>query len=144
MIDSKWRGRFIDMAKLVASWSKDPSTQVGAVIFDARRIVIGVGYNGFPRGVLDNEERYKDRSVKHKLVVHGEANAILNASRPVRDCGLLVTKHPCSDCAKLIVQSGIIEVFCPISSADSPWAEDAEFAKTILSEAEVEVIYITI
>lgn len=144
MIDTKWRNRFVDMAKLVATWSKDPSTKVGAVIFDARRIVVGLGYNGFPRGVLDKPDRYDTKMAKYKLIVHAEANAILNATRSVRECGLLVTKHPCSECAKLIVQAGITDVFCPKPSTDQPWADDAEFAKIILSEADVEINNITI
>lgn len=144
MINSKWKSRFADMAKLVATWSKDPSTQVGAVIFDARRVVVGLGYNGFPRGVADTEERYAEKSVKYKFVVHAEANAILNATRGVRECGLLVTKHPCSECAKLIAQSGITDVYCPAPSTDAPWAEDAHFARAILCEAEVEINQITI
>ena len=140
----KWRRRFADMAKLVATWSKDPSTQVGAVIFDARRVIVGLGYNGFPRGVRDEVDRYTEKSVKYKLVVHAEANAILNAARSVRECALLVTKFPCSECSKLIAQSGIINVFCPEPSTDAPWAEDAQFAKIILSEVDVEVTHITI
>jgi len=139
VIDGKWKGRFVELAKLVASWSKDPSTKVGSVIFDARRIVVGLGYNGFPRNVQDLADRYTDKSIKYRLVVHAEANSILNASKSVRECSLLVTKHPCSECAKLIAQSGITDVFCPEPSKDAPWAEDAEFARVILVEAEIEI-----
>lgn len=135
----KWRSRFADMARLVATWSKDPSTQVGAVIFDARRIVVGVGYNGFPRGVKDDVERYNIKDVKYRLVVHAEANAIMNASKSVRECALLVTKYPCSECSKLIAQSGIMNLFCPEPSTDEPWASDAGFSEMILSEAGVEI-----
>ncbi len=69
---SKWDGRFMDMAALLATWSKDPSTKVGAIITDTERRVIGSGYNGFPRGVIDDPLRYEEKAVKYRLVVHAE------------------------------------------------------------------------
>jgi dCMP deaminase len=122
----------------VAGWSKDPSTKVGAVIVDPRRVVRGMGYNGFPRGVCDTPERYADRPTKYKLVVHAEANAILNATGDVRGCVLYCTWHPCSACAALIAQAGIAEVRCP--APDPRWAEDGAFARMILDEAGVDVL----
>ena len=75
-----WDKRFLDMARLVAAWSKDPSTQVGAVVVDPDYRVRGMGYNGFPAGIKD-DERLHDRPAKHKLVVHAETNAIATACR---------------------------------------------------------------
>lgn len=136
---NKWDQRFMDLATHVAQWSKDPSTKVGAVIVDAARRVIGLGYNGFPRGVRDDPERYAEKRVKYALVVHSEANAILNANRHVRECTLYTTKAPCSECSKLIVQSGITRVVSPQWSMDHPWADDGEFARIILLEGGVEL-----
>ena len=144
MIDPKWRRRMTQLANLVATWSKDPSTQVGAVIFDGQRRIVGLGYNGFPRGVRDLSERYDEKMVKYKLVVHAEANAILNSNKSVRECGLLATKFPCSECAKLIAQSGITDVFAPPPVTEGVWAEDAQFSRTILVEAGVEVSEIAV
>jgi dCMP deaminase len=110
---NKWHQRFFDLAKHVAQWSKDPSTKVGAVIVNDRRIVIGVGYNGFPRGVLDHEDRYNDRPTKYAHVVHAELNAIFNATESVQGCTLYVTLAPCNECAKAIIQSGITSVWSP-------------------------------
>lgn len=138
---SKWKRRFLDLAAHVAEWSKDPSTKVGAVIVSYDRIVLGLGYNGFARGVDDSPERYDERSVKYKLVVHAEANAIVNSrGRIPSDATLFATKFPCSECAKLIIQSGIGTVVCPPPSADGVWAEDAAFSKQMFSEAHVQVI----
>lgn len=139
MIDDKWRRRFHELALHVAQWSKDPSTKVGAVVVDWDRRVIGMGYNGFPRGVDDTEERYATKSVKYKLVVHAEANAILNSTSSVRDKMIVTTRYPCSDCAKLIVQSGLLYLATPAPVTDGHWAEDAHFSKTILTEGGLEV-----
>lgn len=136
---NQWDNRFMQMAELVASWSKDPSTKVGAIIVDYDRRIIGTGYNGFPRGVNDSPERYEDKPVKYKLVVHSEANAILNAVRSVSGQTLYTTKYPCSECAKLIIQSGISLVVTPPPGTNEPWATDAEFTKTMLKEACVMV-----
>lgn len=136
---SDWNARFLEMAALVGSWSKDPDHKVGAVVVDERRVVLGVGYNGFPRYVSDAPERYEDRLVKLKLIVHAEANAILNSSAALRGAYLYCTRFPCSDCAKLIIQSGITSIVSPDVSPDSRWSEDAEFSKKMMSEAFVSV-----
>ncbi len=65
-----WNKRFLDLAEHVASWSKDPSTKVGAVVVDEKKRVVSLGYNGFPRGVLDIDSRYNDRDTKHLFVAH--------------------------------------------------------------------------
>jgi dCMP deaminase len=81
----KWDVRFLELANHIAQWSKDPSTKVGAVIVRPDRTICSVGYNGFPRGVDDNEERYMDRPTKYEFVVHAEANAIIHAREPLHD-----------------------------------------------------------
>ena len=78
---SKWDRRFLDLAAGMATWSKDMSTQVGAIIVDRDQRIVSSGYNGFPRGVVDSIERYQDRDTKYRMVVHAEINAILFATR---------------------------------------------------------------
>lgn len=134
---SKWDDRFMKLAIHVAEWSKDPSTKVGAVIVDGERRVVGMGYNGFPRGVNDDPSRYSVKAVKYRLVVHSEANAILNANGIVTDCTLYTTKFPCTECAKLIIQSSIARVFTPLPSQNEPWAEDANYSMQMFNEAGV-------
>ncbi len=132
----KWDTRFMELALHISSWSKDPSTKVGAVIADRECRVVGLGYNGFPRGVED-DDRLHNRPVKYKLIVHSEANAILNANRLVDGCTLYSTKFPCSDCTKLIIQAGIRNVVTNKPEGELVWTEDAEFGRSMMTEARV-------
>lgn len=145
---NEWHIKFLELAKHISTWSKD-STKVGAVIADPEtHQVLGMGYNGFPRGVEDAVERYDNREDKLKFIVHAEANAILNANRPVRGCDIYVYPSfmlPCScpECSKLIVQSGIKRVYSykPAALKDR-WQELAKYSKIILEEGGVNCITI--
>jgi dCMP deaminase len=77
---SRWDKRFVQVAELIASWSKDPSTKVGAVAINVKKQIISTGYNGFPRGIQDIEERYESRELKYRFVLHAEQNLISNAA----------------------------------------------------------------
>ena len=77
---NKWDQRYLALAKEVSTWSKDPSTQVGAVTVGSKKEVLSQGFNGFPRGINDSDERYNNRDIKYKLVVHAEMNASYNAT----------------------------------------------------------------
>ena len=109
-----WDEYFMSLAHLSAVRSKDPSTQVGAVIVDSNNRVVGLGYNGFPRGCDDNkfpwerEGEYLD--TKYAYVVHAELNAILNANKLIENCRLYVSLFPCNECSQAIIQSGIKEI----------------------------------
>ena len=104
------------MAKFVSTKSKDPSTKVGAIIVEPdTNLLISSGYNGFPRGVDDTPERYNDRELKYKLVVHAELNAILLAGYRAKGARLYVWPSfmlppVCNECCKAVIQSGIKEV----------------------------------
>ena len=111
-----WEEYFMAVAQLSALRSKDPSTQVGACIVNARKRIIGIGYNGFPTGCSDDilpwerEGEYLD--TKYPYVCHAEMNAITNSSnKPELDgATMYVSLFPCNECAKLIVQVGIKRV----------------------------------
>jgi dCMP deaminase len=81
-----WDLRFLTLAKTVSTWSKDPSTKVGAVIVDKNRRVVSLGYNGFPKGVKDTIEKLEDREQKYKHMVHAERNAMLFANKSLKGC----------------------------------------------------------
>lgn len=139
-----WDHYFMDLAKFASTRSKDPSTQVGAVIVLDRNI-LSTGYNGFPRGVNDNIlERY-ERPEKYMWTVHAEENAILNASRngtALKGASLYVTPMPpCTNCAKAIIQSGIKEVVVEETIKNLRWLEDFEKAKMIFEAAKILVRY---
>ena len=109
-----WDEAFMLMSDLIAKRSKDPSTQVGACIVNEQNVIVGLGYNGFPRGCHDDKLPWcregETLETKYAYVVHAEANAIMNANGSVRDCRLYVSLFPCNECAKAIIQGGIKEV----------------------------------
>jgi len=137
----KWDHRFMRLAKAIAEWSKDPSTKVGAVIVKDRRI-IATGYNGFPAGIEDGEERLLDREVKYRCTLHAEANAILNAVAPVEGATIYTYPFPpCHECAKLIIQSGIERVVArePMGKLNERWGESLSTARELFREAGVKI-----
>lgn len=131
-----WDKWFLGLANYISTASKDPSTKVGAVIVDDHRRVVGIGYNGFPRGVHDDKQRYDTREVKYELVVHAEANAILNAAR-TEGCTLYATFFPCPHCAALIIQAGIRHVVALPSPSDERYRERRALSEQMLKEAGV-------
>jgi dCMP deaminase len=135
-----WHKRFLDLCEHVATWSKDPSTKLGSVIVDDKKRIVSVGYNGFPRGVEDFEERYEDRPTKYLFVAHAERNALDNAPMMVDNCTMYVTLLPCNECAKSIIQKGITKVV-----TYRPTREDVfnwNITLTMFNEAGVDVIYV--
>ncbi len=144
----KWDVRFIEHAKFVSSYSKDPSTRVGAVITDGEFNIRSIGYNGFPRGVEDSEERLENRPLKYKLVTHAEANAVATCARlgvKIEGCTLYCTLFPCTTCCGIIIQSGIRRVVVPVPSDElvSRWGDDFALSTIMFNEAGVEIKYIT-
>ena len=139
MNTTDWDRRFLDLAQHIAGWSKDPSTQVGAVIVDDQRRIISTGYNGFPRGVNDDPVRYADREVKYEMIVHGEINAILFANQSLRDTTLYTWPFmPCSRCAAIVIQSGISRVVAP--HCENPrWVNSFDLTRRMFSEAGVDL-----
>lgn len=109
-----WDESFMQIAKLISQRSKDPSTQAGSVIVDDHGIVVGLGYNGFPRGTSDENLPWsrdgKFEETKYAYVVHAEENAVYNANKSVVGCKLYCTLFPCNECAKTLIQTGIKEV----------------------------------
>ncbi|MFA6305020.1 MAG: dCMP deaminase family protein [Patescibacteria group bacterium] len=109
-----WDECFMQMAHLIAMRSKDPSSQVGAVIVDDQNVIVGMGYNGWPRGIKDDELPW-DRSggflgSKYAFVVHAEENAVYNANKEVKGCKVYCTLFPCNECAKTLIQNNIKEI----------------------------------
>jgi dCMP deaminase len=143
----KWDLRFLKQAELVASYSKDPSTKVGAIIVNELRQVVGQGYNGFARGVDDDPARYENRPVKYKFVVHAELNAVIAAGHAARGGTIyvwpaFVLPPTCHDCAKAIIQSGIVAVVGLTPNVDAAtaarWEESISVARTMYEEAGLE------
>ncbi|RZN09696.1 hypothetical protein CWO91_16845 [Bradyrhizobium genosp. SA-3] len=140
-LSSDWTARFLDIARVVAGWSKDPGHKVGAVLVRPNRTIVSVGYNGFPRGTDDYHQLLNDRDTKLKRTVHAEVNAIITAGEKLDGCTLYVTPlYPCASCAGIIIQSGIRKVVAEMAH-DVPdrWAEDFKAAARMFREAGLDV-----
>lgn len=110
-----WDDYFMGIALLSAQRSKDPSTRVGACIVDSDNKIVGIGYNGFPRGCSDEilpwaREADEVNDTKYPYVVHAEVNAILNSTKKLSGARIYVALFPCNECMKVIIQSGIKEI----------------------------------
>jgi dCMP deaminase len=139
---NKWAQRFFQMAELVGSWSKDPSTRVGAVITQGNRVV-SLGFNGYPHGVSDRADT-DDRDMKYTKTIHAEENAILFAKRDLANCEIWVTHFPCPNCAAKIIQTGITVVHCPAQTEDflSRWGEKITNSESMFTEAGIQVHWV--
>ncbi len=139
----KWEMRFMNVAREISTWSKDPSKQIGAVAVNSDRRILATGYNGFPKGIEDTPERYENRELKYGLVVHAEMNCIYNATFngiSLKDATLYVWGLPvCSDCAKGIIQVGINRIVMATRDVPDKWSESSDKADEMFSEAGIEV-----
>ena len=135
--------KYFDIVDATARLSKDSSTQVGAIILGQSFEVRSLGYNGAPRGCsADEDERGQQRPEKYFWFSHAELNAITNAARvgtPLAGCALLVTHPPCMDCARAIVQAGIVDVLTRMPSDEflERWQEHMERTQRLFQECHV-------
>ncbi len=142
-MSEKWDHRFLALATHIAGWSKDPSTKVGCVVVGEDREIRSTGFNGFPRGIADSEERLGDRELKYPLICHAEENAIMHAARigmTLKGCIAYVTWPPCTRCARSLIQAGVVEVIYP-NEVDIPerWQADFDMSTALLIEAGLTV-----
>lgn len=143
----QWDLRFLDLARTVSLWSRDPSTKVGAVIVRPDKTVLSLGFNGFPRRCDDHPDIYAERERKYMRVVHGEMNAILTSSERPAGCTLYVwppgpEPGTCANCAGAITQAGITRV-AHVHTEDiafnERWRASYAEAMAMYAEAEVEM-----
>jgi len=137
---NKWDKRFLGIAYEISTWSKDPSRKIGAIAVRDRKI-LATGYNGFPKGIEDTEERYNDRETKYQYVVHAEMNCIYNAAEngiSLRDSTLYIYGLPvCGDCALGIIQAGVSRVVAVSEGTPDRWVEAIGKTNEIFKEAGV-------
>lgn len=142
-MSEKWDRRFLGLARHIAGWSKDPSTQVGCVVVGPDREIRSTGFNGFPRGITDDAIRLGDRQAKYPLICHAEENAIMHAARigvALKGCVAYVTWPPCSRCARSLIQAGVSEVVYPDGLAiPERWCDDFEISQAMMHEAGMQV-----
>ena len=139
MLNKKWDLRFIELAKHISEWSKDPSTKVGCVVVGEDREIRSTGFNGFPRGIDDNPERLANRETKYPLICHAEENAIMHAARigvSLKGSTAYVTWPPCSRCARSLIQAGVKEVVYSLEvEIPDRWQEDFKISTEMMQEA---------
>ena len=135
----KWDKRYLELAKHIAQWSKDPSRKIGAVAVGQNGEVLAQGYNGFPRGIEDSQDRLNDRPTKYQYVVHAEMNVIFNSSLngvSLNGSTLYVWGLPvCSDCAKGIIQVGIERAVMNDQVIPDSWKDSASKTFEMFDEA---------
>ena len=141
----------MDMATFVSTKSKDRSMRCGAVLIGEGHTFLTSGYNGFPRGVDDYNEEYHKRPEKYAWTEHAERNAIYNAARngiKLLGSTAYINVHPCIDCARALVQAGVVEVTIPTKHHDPfytqgrwvDWEESFFKAREIFKAANVKVV----
>jgi dCMP deaminase len=127
----KWDRRFLDLAKLVSTWSKDPSTKTGAVLTDGMKGVISIGFNGFPAEMPDDEALYANREEKYSRVVHCEVNALIYARRDV--IGSTLYTYPflsCDRCCVQMLQAGVMRFVAPQATTEQLERWGSAFERT--------------
>jgi dCMP deaminase len=138
-----WDHRFMELARHVATWSKDKSRQVGCVIVGPDNVVRAIGFNGFPRGLNDDDEARHQRPAKYLWTEHAERNAIYTGARngvALAGTRMYLPWFPCVDCARAIAQSGIVELNVNAPDLSDPqWGDSFGVSIELLDEAGVRV-----
>ena len=144
ILSNKWDKRYMQLAEVVSTWSKDPSTKIGTVAIGSKGQVLAQGYNGFPRGIDDSDDRLNNREEKYKYVVHAEMNLIYNATlNGISLDGSTIYIHglpACSECAKGLIQVGIKRIVMnkeSIENAGDHWQESFELTLQLLNESGI-------
>ena len=139
---TKWKRRYLELAKHVSGWSKDPSTKVGCVAIGKKGQVLSQGYNGFPRGIDDSESRLSHRPTKYSCTVHAEMNVIYNASyNGVSLDGSTFFVHGlpvCCECAKGIIQVGANHIVMAYQEIPDTWKTSWDFSQSLFKEGKID------
>ena len=138
-MNRKWDTRFLNLARQIGTWSKDPSSKIGSLLV-RDRIILGTGYNGFPKGIEDKKKRLDDRETKYKYMIHAEMNCLYNSGHnDIMGSTLYVSGLPvCSECAKGVIQKGISTVVMEYSPkiADK-WKDSFALTSSMFDEAGI-------
>ncbi len=142
-----WDDYYMGLCVEIAKRSKDRSTQVGALLRGPDNEIRTTAYNGFPRGVNDDVESRHERPAKYFYTEHAERNIFYNCARvgiPSKGCTLYVTSIPeplpiCAECARAIIQSGVIEVVVGSITPPERWKDSVIAALEMLEEAGVKI-----
>lgn len=142
-----WTLRYLDLAHHTAQWSKDPSSKLGAVVMGDKGQILSQGYNGFPRGIKD-DDRLLNRETKYPRIVHAEMNCIYNACLngvSLNGGDMYIHGLPvCHNCVPGIIQVGIARVFMawPVDAPEraAKWIDSWKLSKEMLTESGIEYV----
>lgn len=137
-INKKWDQRFLKLAQLVAGWSKDPSTKVGAVLVRPDKTILSVGFNGFPAGMEDKSEWLENRDEKYSRMIHAEVNAVLHTLERPERATIYTTLPICDRCAVILLEKGVRNfVSLPLpTSRETAWGMACWRAQLYIEEIE--------
>ncbi len=140
---NKWDLRFLQLAKFISTWSKDPSTQTGAVIVRPNKSICSVGFNGFPSAMVDDENNYNDRDEKYSRIIHCEMNAVKFATEDL--AGFTLYTYPFMSCDRCFVHManyGITRFVAPTASPEKQERWESAFARvrTYAEEMTLELV----
>jgi dCMP deaminase len=137
-----WTDYFLGLAKVVSQRSHDIQTQHGCVITDSKNRILGMGYNGFPRGV-DDQYLPNTRPEKYPWMIHAERNALSNCVVRPDDGIAYVTGQSCNDCIMALWQEGIKKVVMSQDHGTHLFNDDAKKRfDTFVSMSDIEIVYI--
>lgn len=139
-----WDARFLDLARHVSTWSKDPSTKCGAVVTHGRNHIVSLGFNGFPPGIEDSPAYLSDRKTRLKLTRHAEENALFYAANSLLcpDTIYIYPIPPCARCTGAIIQAGISRIVSCIPDPERAerWADDFRLSGEMLEAADISLV----
>lgn len=142
-----WDDYFMSMVYLVASKSKDKRTHIGAVIVGPDNEIKTTGYNSFVRRLNDDLIKRQEKPEKYYWFEHAERNAIYNATRigtSLKESKMYTNGIPCMDCARGVVQSGILEVIVDKDWNENngkKWSEHAKRTIQMFNETGIKLRY---
>lgn len=138
-LNNKWDLRFLKLAKFISEWSKDPSTQTGAVIVRPNKSICSVGFNGFPAAMEDDKNNYDNRDEKYSRIIHCEMNAVKFATEDLT--GYTLYTYPFMSCDRCFVHManyGITRFVAPVcTDPDKQERWESAFARVRLYAKEM-------
>ncbi len=140
LYSDKWDQRFLSLAQLISTWSKDPSTKVGSCVVRPDKTIASVGYNGFPQKLSDAPELYADRETKLSRVIHAEMNAIIFCKEPIQGYTIYTYPFmPCDRCTVMLIQLGVSRMVfpTPTEAQQKRWHESFSKSFSYLEEAGI-------
>lgn len=138
MWSKSWDNKMLNLAIAISDSSKDPNVKVGCVMADEDHNIVCSGFNGLPRRIADTPERLNNRDLKLQMTIHAEANAVVvGGMSRLKGCTAYITRPPCSQCAGLMIQAGIVRVVWLRFDGASRWEENHKLAVAMLTEAGV-------